>query len=140
MGIAKAQFNSLLTSIFKAGNTIRLLAVMPNESTESGALPIGQMYTIQSGDFTVSGNEVISAKNMMMYLCETKDSSGNPTGDGTAVGFAVYSGTSTTLLYFGEFTNAMEVAYNTVPTIKKYNDQIEPKEGVKVTLTSTDVS
>lgn len=129
MGIAKAQFNSILSSIFGAGKTIKLFSTMPDETTEVGAVPIGQSYTLQSGDFTANGNVVSSARNMMMYLCETSG------GDGIAVGFGVYSGS--TLLYFGEFSSPMTISYNTVPTIKKYNGS---NEGVKVTLTSTDVS
>ena len=129
MGIAKAQFNAILNNIFKSGNTIKLLSAMPDESTETGAVTIGQSYTIASGDFTVNGGQVTSTKNMMVYLCETQG------GDGTAVGFGIYTGS--TLMYFGEFTVPMAIGYNTVPTIKKYNGS---NEGVKVTLTSVDVS
>lgn len=129
MGIAKAQFNSILSNIFKSGNTIRLFSAMPDEDTETGGVTVGQSYTIQSGDFTVSSGQATSTKNMMIYLCETSG------GDGTAVGFGIYSGS--TLLYFGAFSSAMAIGYNTVPTIKKYNGA---GEGVKVTLTSVDVS
>lgn len=129
MGIAKAQFNSILTNIFKSGNTIKLFSAMPDETTETGGVTIGQSYTIASGDFTVNSGTVTSTKNMMIYLCETSG------GDGTAYGFGIYSGS--TLLYFGEFAAAMPIGYNTVPTIKKYNGA---GEGVKVTLTSVDVS
>lgn len=133
MGIAKSQFNKILQGIFTAGNTIDLFTTMPNASTESGYVKVSGSgytpYTIESGDFTVSAGEVTSAKNMMMYLCETEG------GHGTAVGFGVFSGSS--LLYFGEFTTPMNISYNTVPTIKRYNGS---GEGVRVTMTSTEVS
>lgn len=135
MGIAKSQFENILSNIFKAGNTIKLYSTMPSESTESGGVLIGsgtadKTYTIQSGDFTCAGGTAQSAKNMMMYLCETTG------GDGTAVGFGVFSGS--TLLYFGQFSTAMYVDYNTVPTIKRYD--ATKGEGVLITMTSTDVS
>lgn len=136
MGIAKSQFNSILTGIFKQGNTIRLYSTMPDETTEAGGVLIGgpnsteKMYTIGSGDFTTGQGTAQSAKNMMMYLCETSG------GDGTAVGFGVFSGSQ--LLYFGRFSNPMPIGYNTVPTIKKYDAQ--KGEGVLITMTSTDVS
>lgn len=129
MGIAKSQFNNILSGIFKSGNTIKLFGTMPDESTETGYSTIGQSYTIQSGDFTTAAGTAQSAKNMMMYLCETSG------GDGTAVGFGVFSGSS--LLYFGRFSSAMNIGYNTVPTIKKYNGS---NEGILVTMTSTDIS
>lgn len=132
MGIAKAQFKSILSNIFKVGNTIKLFSSMPDETTETGGATIGQSYTIQSGDFTISsdGSEAYSTRNMMIYLCETSG------GDGRAYGFGIYSGSS--MLYFGEFSESMPISYNSVPTIKKYDASIG--EGVKVTLTSTDVS
>lgn len=129
MGIAKSQFNEILKGIFKEGNTIKLFSTMPDEATESGEKIIGQSYKILSGDFSTSTGSAQSAKNMMMYLCETAG------GDGTAVGFGVYNNSS--LLYFGRFSTPMNIAYNTVPTIKKYNGA---GEGVLITMTSTDVS
>lgn len=134
MGIAKAKFAQILGDVFAEGNRIELFATVPDETTESGGVKISgtgyAAYEIKSGDFNVSGNTVTSAKNMMFYLCESED------GHGTAYGFGVYSGNS--LLYFGSFREPMPITYNTVPTIKKYNESL--KEGVKVTLTSTEVS
>lgn len=129
MGIAKSQFNNILSNIFTSGNTIKLFSSMPNESTETGYVTVGTEYNIKSGDFTVDAGTAESAKNMMLYLCETKG------GDGTAEGFGVFKGNS--LLYFGRFSSAMSIDYNTVPTIKKYNGS---DEGILVTMTSTDIS
>ena len=135
MGIAKGQFNEILNGIFKAGNTIKLYSSMPDEETEAGGVIIGgnnttKIYKIDSGDFTTGNGTAQSAKNMMMYLCETQG------GDGTAVGFGVFGGTN--LLYFGQFSTPMNIDYNTVPTIKRYDEA--KGEGVKITMTSTDVS
>ena len=130
MGIAKAQFNNILSNIFKSGNIIRLFKTMPDASTETGGEVVGSSYTIQSGDFTVSGGQAYSVKNMPIYLCETSG------GDGIAVGFGVYY--ASTLYYFGEFSEPMTISYNTYPTIKKYDSA--KGEGIKVTLTSTDIS
>lgn len=136
MGIAKSQFTNILGGIFKQGNTIKLYSTMPDEETETGGVIIGgsystdKTYTIGSSDFTTGDGTAQSAKNMMMYLCETTG------GDGTAVGFGVFNGT--TLLYFGRFSTPMTIGYNTVPTIKRYDEA--KGEGVKITMTSTDVS
>lgn len=129
MGIAKSQFSEILKGIFTAGNTIMLYSTMPNESTETGGVTMGQSYKILEGDFTCTSGTAKSSKNMMMYLCETSG------GDGTAVGFGVFNGSA--LLYFGEFSTPMNVGYNTVPTIKRYDGA---GEGVMITMTSTDVS
>lgn len=131
MGIARRQFDSILTGIFTEGNTIKLFSTVPNEQTESGGVNMGQTYKIQSGDFSVSNGVVQSAKNMMFYLCETAG------GDGIAKGFGVYQGTTNTMLYFGSFKEPMTVGYNTVPTIKKYD--ASKGEGVRITMTSTEV-
>ena len=130
MGIAKSQFNEILKGIFKAGNIIKLYSTVPDEQTEAGGQIIGQSYQIQNGDFTTGEGSAQSAKNMMMYLCETQG------GDGTADGFGVFS-SGGALLYFGSFTTPMTISYNTVPTIKRYNGS---DEGVRITMTSTDVS
>lgn len=66
---------------------------------------------------------------MLMYLCENEE------GHGTAEGFGVYRGTS--LLYFGKFKEPMQIGYNNVPTIKKYNGS---DEGIHITLTSIEVT
>lgn len=134
MGIARNQFQNILKGIFTAGNTIDLYSTVPDETTESGGVKISgssyKSYKIQDGDFTVSGGEVTSAKNMLLYLCE--DTGGN----GVARGFGVFNGG--TLLYFGAFTEPMTIGYNTVPTIKKYSAALN--EGVHITMTSTNVS
>ena len=129
MGIARKQFDSILSGIFTEGNTIRLFSTVPSETTETGGVNIGQSYKIQSGDFIVSSGVVTSAKNMLFYLCETTG------GDGTARGFGVYNGSS--MLYFGSFKEPIEIGYNTVPTIKKYD--ASKGEGVRITMTSTEV-
>lgn len=133
MGIARSQFNNILGGIFTAGKTIKLYSNVPSEETETGGSFISgtgyEDYEIKSGDFTIGDGVVTSARNMMMYLCESTG------GHGTAKGFGVYSGS--TMLYFGSFTTPMEIGYNTVPTIKKYNGA---GEGIKITMTSTEVS
>lgn len=133
MGIAKSQFNSILDNIFTAGNVIKLYSTVPNEDTEQGGVFVSgaKTYTILEGDFTVSSGTVQSAKNMLMYLCETTG------GDGTAAGFGVFSATGA-LLYFGTFNTPMSIAYNTVPTIKKYDSS--KGEGVRITMSSKEVA
>ena len=134
MGIAKSQFNNILSDIFKSGNKIELFSTMPNASTESGAVKISgsgyESYIIKSGDFSISSGSVQSIENMMFYLCE------NTAGHGVAKGFGVYN-SSNELLYFGEFKNPMTIAYNTIPTIKKFNGS---GEGIKITMTSTEAA
>ena len=131
MGIARRHFDNILNGIFTEGNTIKLFSKVPDEQTESGGVNINHTpYKIQSGDFSVASGVVTSAKNMMFYLCETTG------GDGTATGFGVY-GTSGSMLYFGSFKEPMEIGYNTVPTIKKYD--ASKGEGVRITMTSTEV-
>ena len=133
MGIAKSQFAQILTNIFKSGNTIHLFKTMPDPVTEAGGVKVSGTgytgYTIKDGDFSVSGSQATSAKNMLMYLCEATG------GHGIATGFGIYDGGS--LLYFGEFEEPMTIGYNTVPTIKRYNGA---GEGVRVTLTSVESS
>lgn len=135
MGIAKNQFNSILSTIFTAGNKIKLYSTVPDEETETGGVLItGDSYSdyeIQSGDFTIGNGVVSSAKNMLMYLCEEE------AGHGTARGFGVFN-PGGALLYFGTFTTPMYIDYNTVPTIKKYSSS--KGEGVRITMTSTEVS
>lgn len=131
MGIAKRQFDGILSGIFTEGNTIKLYSKVPDEKTEAGGVLISHTpYKIQAGDFSVASGVVTSAKNMMFYLCE------NQGGDGTATGFGVFQGTTSTMLYFGSFKEPMTIGYNTVPTIKKYNGS---GEGVRITMTSTEV-
>ena len=134
MGIAKSQFNNILSDIFKSGNKIELFSTMPNASTESGAVKISgsgyKSYTIKDGDFNITAGAVQSSANMKFYLCETTG------GHGTAKGFGVYSGSQ--LLYFGEFSSPMSIEYNTVPTIKKYNQSAG--EGIRITMTSIEAS
>lgn len=130
MGIARRQFDNILNGIFTEGNLIRLYSTVPDEETEAGGVTINhEPYKIQAGDFNVSSGVVTSAKNMMFYLCETAG------GDGTARGFGVFQGS--TNLYFGSFKTPMEIGYNTVPTIKKYD--ASKGEGVRITMTSTEV-
>lgn len=134
MGIAKAQFSTILNNIFATGNYIKLYTSTPTEGVETdGTLLTGtgvQNYEIKSTDFTVSNGEVVSAQNMMFYLYE-----------GETVrcdGFGVFSRTGE-LLYFGKFDNGpLEIEYNDVPAIKKYNSSTG--EGIKITMQSTEVS
>lgn len=132
MGIAKAQFNDILGTIFTAGNTIKLYTKTPTEGIETdGVLLSGggsTPYTIGADDFAISNGEVTSAKNIMLYLYE-----GSST---TCDGFGVFKNNS--LLYFGKFTTPITLDYNDVPAIKKYSS--EKGEGIKITITSTEAS
>lgn len=134
MGIAKAQFNAILSTIFAPGNVIKLYTKTPTEGVETdGVVLTGtgvQDYKIQDADFTVSNGEVISKQNMMFYLYE---------GDTVECdGFGVYD-TKGTMLYFGKFDNGpLTLDHNDVPAIKKYNSSTG--EGVKITMQSTEVS
>lgn len=140
MGIAKAQFNDVLATIFDAGNTIRLYTKTPTEGVETdGTLLTGtgvMPYEIKSGDFSISQGQVTSARNIMLYLYE-----GSPV---TCDGFGVFKGNTTTnLLYFGKFTKEgvdtpIDLNFNDVPAIKKYNST--NGEGIKITITSTEAS
>lgn len=134
MGIAKAQFSTILNSIFATGNYIKLYTKTPTEGIETdGTLLTGtgvQNYEIKSTDFTVSNGEVVSAQNMMFYLYEGETAHCD--------GFGVFSRTGE-LLYFGKFDNGpLEIEYNDVPAIKKYNSGTG--EGIKITMQSTEVS
>lgn len=133
MGITKAQFNNILGNIFTEGNTIKLFTKTPTEEieTDGALLPTGNGvvdYEIKDGDFDIKAGEVTSAKNIMFYLYEGEDA--------TCDGFGVFKGG--TLLYFGKFENPIDLSYNDVPAIKKYNE--EKQEGIKVTMTSTKAS
>ena len=132
MGIAKVQFQNILGSIFKEGNTIKLYKQTPTEDIETdGELLVGTgvvPYTIKSGDFNVVNGEVTSAKHLMLYLYEGEDT--------TCDGFGVFD--NNTMLYFGKFKDPIDLSYNDVPAIKKYNS--EKSEGIKITITSTEAS
>lgn len=132
MGITKAQFNNILGSIFTEGNTVKLYTKTPTEGVETdGVLLTGAGvvdYAIKNDDFSVAAGEVTSAKNLMLYLYEGEDV--------TCDGFGVFKGGN--LLYFGKFENPIELSYNDVPAIKKYNEL--KSEGIKITMTSTEAS
>ena len=134
MGIAKAQFNDILGTIFTEGNVIKLYTKTPTEGVETdGTLLAGDGvvgYEIKSGDFTVNNGEAISAKHMMLYLYE-----------GTTAecdGFGVFKKDAGNLLYFGKFEIPITLDYNDVPAIKKYNS--DKGEGIRITITSTEAS
>ena len=144
MGIAKSQFTGILQKIFAptesgASRWIGLYKTVPDESTEAGGVEFSreggyERYQVKSGDFTVSSDTVTSKKNMMLFLCEKY-----PDGLGTARGFGIFeSASGGSPIYFGAFTTPMDVGYNTVPTIKAYDQS--RGEGVYITLTSTNVS
>lgn len=132
MGIAKAQFNDILGTIFTAGNVIKLYTKTPTEGVETdGVLLTGKGvidYAIKSGDFTVSGGEATSAKHMMLYLYEGSTAECD--------GFGVFKDGN--LLYFGKFEIPITLDYNDVPAIKMYN--AGKGEGIKITITSTEAS
>lgn len=133
MGIAKAQFNGILTSIFQPGNIIRLYKNVPDKDEKNGMTLTGSGvvdYEIKSGDFTVDRGVVTSAKTMMFYLYE-----GEAT---TCQGFGVFSANGSELLYFGEFKDHLPLEYNDVPAIKAYN--AEKGEGIQISMTSEDAS
>ena len=131
MGIARAQFNDILASIFTAGNTIRLYSTVPSEADETGGVFISGVpaYNIQEGDFSCYGGVVTSAKNIMLCLYENETSV-------ECKGFGVFG--SSGMLYFGSFTTPITIGYNDVPAIKRYNET--KGEGIRITITSTEAS
>lgn len=131
MGIARAQFNDILASIFTEGNTIKLFSNVPSEVDETGGVVISGVdtYTIKEGDFNCYGGVVTSAKNIMLCLYENETSV-------SCEGFGVFG--SSGMLYFGSFTTPITIGYNDVPAIKRYNE--EKGEGIRITITSTEAS
>lgn len=135
MGIAKNQFNNVLSSIFAVGNEIKLYTKTPTVGVETdGELLEGagvEPYVIKADDFNIADGEVTSARHMMLYLYEVE-------GEGTSCdGFGVF-GKNGDLLYFGDFHDPITLGYNDVPTIKMYNES--KREGIKITMTSEEVS
>lgn len=134
MGIVKSQFDNILKGIFASGNTINLYSTLPSADGTGGTMIGGnsyKAYTIKGSDFSVGNGIVTSTENMMLYLCEEES------GHGTAVGFGV-CGSDNKVMYFGEFADPMPIGYNTVPTIKKYDEG--KGEGIRITMTSTEAN
>ena len=120
--ITTTRANSILTDIFKAGNTIALSTTDPNTAFTKPSAPSYAPYTIKSGDFEAA-DSAITTKNHLLYgLAEESW--------GTIVAFGVYSGSS--LIYWGLLTNPVTVDLDTVPVFKIYNEA--KGEGIKVTL------
>lgn len=134
MGIAKSQFNQILSDIFKEGNVIRLFTTTPDEDTELGGVTLTGTgvvdYEIKAGDFAVSSGVVTSNRNMMFFLYEDTGA--------TCQGFGVYN-KSGQMLYFGDFDGGvLQLEYDDVPAIKKYN--ADKNEGIRITMRSQEVS
>lgn len=124
MGFPKAHSTTILSDVFKAGNTLALLTAVDTEKdTYTEASGDGyKRYTIRSGDFTTSQGVTTTAQHILYGLAE-----GNW---GTIVGFAVFS--SSTIKYLAPLVNSKEVYANTVPVIKKYDEA--KGDGIKITL------
>lgn len=143
MAITKFQRNEMLKSIFAKYNDIELFTVMPAEdeygNETAGTKLEGAGYTpysIREGDFLVEDGVVTSNTNIMLYLCDTDDTSYSVDVEG----FGVYTNGTGKLLYYGKFNNPMTIKYNSVPTIKKYDEFKNGGEGIKITLTSSDLN
>lgn len=125
--IMPTQAQSILTGIFKAGNTIALFTSDPNTGvyTEPSASSYAR-YSIKSGDFATNDNAIYTARHLLFGLAEQEwATSANP-----VKAFGVYSGS--TLIYWGMLTTAVAVTADTVPVFKVYN--ASTGEGIKVTL------
>lgn len=143
MGIAKHMFDGIMDEIFTAGRVVRLYKTLPDEETEEGGELLTHDsvadYMITADDFTVADGTVTSNRTMMLYLYEGETT--------TCEGFGVFKKNSTydpetektsytfDLLYFGGFNTPLELDYNDVPAIKKYNS--EKGEGIKITMVGT---
>lgn len=125
--IMPIQAQSILSSIFKAGNKIALFTSDPNTGTYTKPSAASYSdYTILSGDFETNDNSIYTARHLLFGLAEEAwATSANP-----VKAFGVYSGTS--LIYWGMLTTAVAVAADTVPVFKVYN--ASTGEGIKVTL------
>lgn len=124
MGFPKAHSTTILSDVFKAGNTLALLTAVDTEKdTYTEASGDGyKRYTIRSGDFTTSQGVTTTAQHILYGLAE---------GDwGTIAGIAVFGGS--TLKYLAELKSPKPVRDNTVPVFKKYDEAAG--EGIKVTL------
>lgn len=122
MGFPKTKATSILSGVFKAGNTIALLTAVGEDSGTEASGTGYKRYTIQSGDFTTSGGITTTAKHILFGLAEESW--------GTIKGIAVYS--SSSLEYIAELKEPKVVGADTVPVFKKWDESI--KEGIKVTL------
>lgn len=140
MAFVRDRFTQMLKGVFSAGHIIELFTVMPpNDSGADGTRLSGAEYTpykITDDDFKIEDAVLESARNIMLYLCDTEDKN----YEVTAVGFGVYTsnslGRGDKLLYYGQFENPMKIGYNTVPTIKKYS--ASKREGIKITVTNNE--
>ena len=139
MGFPKTHATSILNNVFKVGNKIALLSAVDTDAdTYAKVSGTGYAdYTIQTGDFTTTSGVTTTARHILFGLAEGEG------GWGTAVGFAVYSGTSltsSTLLYLGKLVESKPIGKDTVPVFKKYAVVDGVKEGIRVTLDVVDES
>ena len=126
MGFPKTKATSILSDVFKTGNTIALLTAVNTETdtyTEASGAGYAR-YTIKSGDFAISNGVATTNQHILYGLAEASW--------GEIKGFAIFSGS--TLQYLGELLESKPVGENTVPVFKKYAVVDGVTEGIKVTL------
>ena len=125
MGFPKTYATTILSNVFKAGNTIALLSSINGDSYSEVSGTGYARYTIKAGDFITIDGVTTTNQHILFGLAEGD-------GWGTAVGFAVFG--SGALMYLGELTNPKPIGPNNVPVFKKYAVVDGVTEGIKVTL------
>ena len=128
MGFTKNHATSILSNVFKAGNTIALLTAV-NTATDTYTKCSGtgyKDYTILSGDFVTDKGVTTTGRNILFGLAESSW--------GTCVGIAVFSGGG--LLYLAPLSESKAIAKDTVPVFRTYAEASgsEPQKGLKITL------
>lgn len=130
MGFPKTYATTILSNVFKAGNTIALLAsVDAKNDTYVKCSGTGYKdYTIQTNDFVTKDGVTTTNRNILFGLAEGDG------GWGTCVGIAVFSGSS--LMYLAELSESKPIGKDTVPVFRTYADATatEPQKGLKITL------
>lgn len=120
--ITDSRAASILSDIFKSGNTLALSTSDPNSSFSEPSAESYKRYEIKSGDFKISGG-VATTANHLLYGLATESW-------GTIQAFGVFNGN--TLIYWGLLNSSVSVPVDTVPVFKIYNDAAN--EGIRVTL------
>ena len=128
MGFTKSYATTILSNVFKSGNTIALLtAVNTASDTYTKCSGAGYKdYTIQAGDFTTTNGITTTARNILYGLAED--------AWGTCVGIGVFSGGS--LLYLAALSESKVIGKDTVPVFRAYAEASgsTPQKGLKITL------
>lgn len=127
MGFPKGYATTILSNVFKAGNTIALLsAVNTKDDTYVKCSGAGYKdYTIQTNDFVTKEGVTTTNRNILFGLAESSW--------GTCVGIAVFG---SGLLYLAELNEPKPIGEDTVPVFRTYADATatEPQKGLKITL------